>query len=59
MTIGPDGHLKFKQLPSFSNISLIGAILISWGITLFEYSAQVPANRIGFAENGCPFHFGR
>ena len=27
---------------------LIVAILVSWGIALFEYALQVPANRIGF-----------
>ncbi len=27
---------------------LIIAILASWGIALFEYALQVPANRIGF-----------
>lgn len=27
------------------------AILISWGIAFFEYSLQVPANRIGFLTN--------
>jgi uncharacterized protein (DUF486 family) len=26
------------------------AALVSWGIALFEYVLQVPANRIGFAE---------
>lgn len=26
---------------------LIVAILVSWGIALFEYALQVPANRIG------------
>ena len=36
-------------------LSLVGVILISWGIALFEYSFQVPANRIGFTENGGPF----
>jgi len=30
-------------------------ILISWSIALFEYLFQVPANRIGFKENGGPF----
>ncbi len=29
---------------------LIVAILVSWGIALFEYSLQVPANRIGSTE---------
>lgn len=28
----------------------------SWGIALFEYSFQVPANRIGFVDNGGPFN---
>ncbi len=55
MTIAWYGHLKFKQFPWFSNLSLIGVILISWSIALFEYSAQVPANKIGFIENGGPF----
>ena len=35
------GHLKFKSSP------LLLAILVSWGIALFEYCFQVPANRIG------------
>ena len=55
MTVAWYGHLKFKQFPWFSNLSLTGVILISWGIALFEYSAQVPANKIGFADNGGPF----
>ena len=37
------------------NLGLISIILISWGIALFEYTLQVPANRIGFKENGGPF----
>lgn len=55
MTVVWYGYLKFKQFPWFSNLSLLSVILISWGIALFEYSAQVPANRIGFSENGGPF----
>jgi uncharacterized protein len=55
MTIAWYGHLKFKQFPWFSNLSLVGIILFSWGIALFEYSAQVPANKIGFIGNGGPF----
>ena len=31
------------------------AALVSWGIALFEYLLQVPANRIGFREHGGPF----
>ena len=55
MTIAWYGHLKFKQLPWFSSLSLVGVILVSWAIALFEYSAQVPANKMGFIENGGPF----
>jgi uncharacterized protein (DUF486 family) len=55
MTFAWYGHLKFKQWNWFNSLSLVGVILISWGIALFEYSFQVPANRIGFADNGGPF----
>jgi len=55
MTIAWYGHLKFKQWPWFSNLSLAAIILISWCVALFEYSAQVPANKIGFEGNGGPF----
>lgn len=41
MTFAWYGHLKFKTTP------LLVVILISWGIALFEYMLQVPANRIG------------
>ena len=49
------GHLKFSEWKWFSKLGLISIILISWGIALFEYAFQVPANRIGFKENGGPF----
>ena len=35
---------------------MIGVILFSWGIAFFEYCCQVPANRIGFQDNGGPFN---
>lgn len=41
MTFAWYGHLKYKSAP------LVAVILISWGIALFEYVLQVPANRIG------------
>jgi uncharacterized protein (DUF486 family) len=41
MTLAWYGHLKFKKAP------LLVVILASWGIALFEYIFQVPANRIG------------
>ena len=56
MTFAWYGHLKFKQMNWFNNLGLASIILISWGIALFEYSFQVPANRIGFTENGGPFN---
>lgn len=41
MTFAWYGHLKFK------GTALWIVILVSWGIALFEYCFQVPANRIG------------
>ncbi len=55
MTIAWYGHLKFAEWKWFGKLSLIAVILISWGIALFEYMFQVPANKIGFKENGGPF----
>ncbi|HEY0091081.1 MAG TPA: DMT family protein [Flavobacterium sp.] len=55
MTLAWYGHLKFKELRWFENVGLIAVILISWGLALFEYCFQIPANRIGFIGNGGPF----
>lgn len=55
MTLAWYGHLKFKDMNFFSNWGLPAIILLSWGIALFEYCFQVPANRIGFDGNGGPF----
>jgi hypothetical protein len=55
MTIAWYGHLKFKEMKWFATLPLIAVVLISWGIALFEYFFQVPANRIGYSENGGPF----
>lgn len=49
------GHLKFSEWNGFQKLGLISIIFISWGIALFEYVFQVPANRIGYVENGGPF----
>ena len=49
------GHLKLNSFDKFQALPLITIILISWGIAFFEYCFQVPANRIGFRENGGPF----
>lgn len=55
MTLAWYGHLKFKEMKWSENLPLVAIILISWGIALFEYILQVPANRIGFREYGGPF----
>lgn len=55
MTLAWYGHLKFKDMRWFESLGLISIILISWGIALFEYFFQVPANRIGYKGNGGPF----
>ena len=55
MTLAWYGHLKFKELTWFENAGLITIIFISWGLALFEYFFQVPANKIGYQENGGPF----
>lgn len=38
----------YAHLKELNNKPWIIAALISWGIALFEYMLQVPANRIGF-----------
>lgn len=55
MTLAWYGHLKFSEWKWFSKLGLGSVILISWGIALFEYCFQVPANKIGFNGNGGPF----
>jgi len=55
MTIAWYGHLKFAEWKWFNKLGLIAIILISWGIALFEYMFQVPANKIGFKGNDGPF----
>jgi hypothetical protein len=55
MTLAWYGHLKFGELKGFQKLGLFSIVLISWGIALFEYMFQVPANRIGFNGTGGPF----
>ncbi len=55
MTIAWYGHLKFKGLSWAQNLGLFSIILLSWGIAFFEYTLQVPANRLGHESNGGPF----
>ena len=42
------GHLKFKHS------ALWLAIMLSWGLALFEYIFQVPANRLGSEQWSVP-----
>jgi len=45
MTFAWYGHLKYLHGKPWWT-----AALVSWGIALFEYLLQVPANRIGFGD---------
>ena len=56
MTFAWYGHLKLQEMKISASWPLILVLLFSWGIALFEYCAQVPANRIGFVDNGGPFN---
>jgi hypothetical protein len=40
----------YAHLRNLSDRSWLIAALVSWGIALFEYLLQVPANRIGHGE---------
>ena len=55
MTFAWYGHLKLQEMKISTGWPLILIILFSWGIAFFEYCLTVPANRIGFLENGGPF----
>jgi len=56
MTLAWYGHLKFFGKNAAHSPALFVIILISWGVAFFEYCFQVPANRVGFNENGGPFN---
>jgi uncharacterized protein (DUF486 family) len=45
MTFAWYGHLK-----NLHNRKWYVAVFVSWGIALFEYMFQVPANRIGYTQ---------
>jgi uncharacterized protein (DUF486 family) len=46
MTIAWYGHLRFPDRP------LALAVVVSWLIAFFEYCLAVPANRVGYFEEG-------
>src|SRR6478672_11776292 len=49
MTLAWYGHLRW-----FDHRPVIIAIFAAWGIAFFEYTLQVPANRIGFTKLSLP-----
>ncbi|MCQ2959677.1 MAG: DMT family protein [Bacteroidales bacterium] len=55
MTLAWYGHLKLNQMGISTNWPMIATILFSWGIAFIEYCFQVPANKMGFIENGGAF----
>ncbi|MCI0626027.1 MAG: DMT family protein [Acidobacteria bacterium] len=44
----------YAHLKELSGRPWVVAALVSWGIALFEYMLQVPANRIGFTTLSLP-----
>lgn len=56
MTFAWYGNLKLQQMKIItSSTPLYVVILVSWLIALVEYCFMIPANRIGFHDNGGPF----
>ena len=53
MTLAWYGHIAFKS--KLERFGMLAIVLLSWGIALFEYCFQVPANRIGSSQFGGPF----
>jgi uncharacterized protein (DUF486 family) len=49
MTLAWYGHLRFLE----HRVWYV-AVLAAWGVALFEYSLQVPANRIGIEKLSLP-----
>ena len=44
----------YAHLRNLNHRAWYVAALLSWGVALFEYLLQVPANRIGFTEMSLP-----
>ena len=53
MTLAWYGHIAFKS--KLERFGMLAIVLLSWGIALFEYCFQVPANSIGSSQSGGPF----
>ena len=56
MTLAWYGHIAFKS--KLERFGMLAIVLLSWGIALFEYCFQVPANRIGSSQLGGSSQFG-
>jgi uncharacterized protein len=56
MTLAWYGHLKFEEWGWVKKSTLITVILVSWGLALFEYMFQVPANRLGYRGYDGPYN---
>ena len=57
LLVGSNVFMTFAWYAHLRNLShkpLVVAILASWGIALFEYVLQVPANRNGFGQMTLP-----
>lgn len=55
MTIAWYGHLRLQSAGIAKDWPLYLVILTSWGVALLEYCFMIPANKIGFHENGGPY----
>lgn len=55
MTFAWYGHLKLQSVGISKSWPLIAVILFSWALAFLEYCFMIPANRMGFRENGGPF----
>jgi len=55
MTMAWYGHLRYSSTLGVERFGMIGVVLVSWLIALFEYVFMIPANRIGFVGTGGPF----
>lgn len=55
MNVAWYGQLKLQDMGLIKNWPLIAIILLSWGVAFAEYCFMIPANRIGFQDNGGPF----
>ena len=56
MTFAWYGQFKLQEMKISTDWPLFVVILVSWGVAFFEYCVMIPANRIGFMDNGGPFN---